>query len=277
MLIKVHTDLLNFAVQGRNLVNRYETNRTVKVVAFYALLKTVTSTGVIHNYTEQPELRKLTKYSRNGFKALVQDLVNTGLAVITSNNLKLCSWTNAVQLTGQQYEPKFTFIEYKEENTTKLYYYFLPAEIANKKAAQEKIALQRLKENSTLKQATDSLISKLYKIDPSTLTDQQYLDAVYQIQVQQFTSGTLTGVVMQFNPDCNRSATSLKKDWNYKSTLSITYWKRKLEQLGLIMLEKVGKIIGKKSSRLREYGLQDRWCNITKTPVWYRVDRINVL
>ena len=276
MLIKVHTDLLNFAVQGRHLVNRYNTNRTVKVIALYALLKTVTSTGVIHNYTEQPALRKLTKYSRNGFKDLVKDLVNTGLATVTCNNLKLNSWQKAVELTGQQYTPDFTYIDYNTENNTKLYYYFLPAEIAAKKAAQEKIAIQRLKENSTLKQATDSLISKLYKVDPSILTDQQYLDAIYQIQVYQFTSGTLTGEVMKFNPDCNRSASKLKQDWQFKSTLSITYWKRKLQQLGLIMLEKIGKLVGKKTSRLRQYGLQDRWCSIAKKPIWYRVDRIAV-
>lgn len=276
MLIKVHTDLLNFAVQGRNLVNRYKTNRTVKVIAFYALLKTVTTTGVIHKYTEQPELRKLTKYSRNGFKDLVQDLINTGLATVTSNNLKLASWTDAVQVIGQKYEPKFTYIDYKTENNTKLYYYFLPAEIANKKAAQEKIAIHRLKENSTLKQATDSLISKLYKVDPETLTDQQYLDAVYQIQVYQFTSGTLTNEVMKFNPDCNRSASKLKQDWQFKSTLSITYWKRKLQQLGLICIEQVGKLVGKRTSRLRDIGLQDRWCKLEKVPVWYRVDRITV-
>lgn len=277
MLVKVHTDLLNFAVQGRNLVNRYKTNRTVKVVAFYALLKTVTTTGVIHNYTEQPELRKLTKYSRNGFKDLVKDLVETGLATITCNNLKLTSWQAAVETIGQQYTPEFTYIDYNTENNTKLYYYFLPAEIAAKKAKQEQIAIQRLKENSTLKQATDSLISKLYKIDPSILTDQQYLDAVYQIQVQQFTSGTLTGEVMKFNPDCNRSASKLKQDWKFDSTLSITYWKRKLQKLGLIVVENVGKLIGQKSSRLREYGLQDRWCNVAKRPIWYRVDRIAVV
>ena len=233
MLIKVHTDLLNFAVQGRNLVNRNKTNRTVKVIAFYALLKTVTTTGVIHNYTEQPALRKLTKYSRNGFKDLVKDLVSTGLATVTCNNLKLSSWKDAVQTIGKEYTPEFTYLEYNTENETKLYYHFLPAEIAAKKAKQEQIAIQRLKENSTLKQATDSLISKLYKVDPSTLTDQQYLDAVYQIQVYQFTSGTLTGEVMKFNPDCNRSASKLKQDWQFNSTLSITYWKRKLEQLGL--------------------------------------------
>lgn len=277
MLIKVHTDLLNFAVQGRVLVNQYNTNRTVKVIAFYALLKSVTTTGVIHNYTEQPELRTLTKYSRNGFKSLVQDLISLGLATVTNKNLKLCSWATAVETTGQTYTPKFSYIDYKTENETKLYYYFLPAEIAAKKAAQEATAIQRLKENSTLKQTTDSLINKLYKVDPSTLTNKQYLDAVYFVQNYQFTSGTLTGGVMKFNPDCNRSASKLKEDWNFKSTLSITYWKRKLQQLGLLIVEKTGKLVGKKSSRLREYGLQDRWCNKEKAPVWYRVDRINTL
>ena len=82
---------------------------------------------------------------------------------------------------------------------------------------------------------------------------------------------------MKFNPDCNRSASKLKQDWQFNSTLSITYWKRKLEQLGLIMVEKIGKLTGKRSSRLRDYGLQDRWCSLQKLPVWYRVDRIQVL
>lgn len=277
MLIKVHTDLLNFAVQGRTLVNQYKTNRTVKVIAFYSLLKSVTSTGVLHNYAEQAELRKLTKYSRNGFKSLVQDLVTTGLATVTNGNLKLSSWSTAVETIGQSYTAKFTYIDYKTENETKLYYYFLPAEIAAKKAAQEAITIQRLKENSTLKQATDSLISKLYKVDPSTLTDKQYLDAVYFIQIHQFTSGTLTSEVMKFNPDCNRSASKLKQDWKFNSTLSITYWKRKLQQLGLLFVEKIGKLVGKRSSRLREYGLQDRWDKKEKAPVWYRIDRINTL
>jgi hypothetical protein len=277
MLIKVHKDLLTYAVQGRTVVDTYATNRTVKIVAFYCLLKSVTSTGVIHNVTEQPELRKLTKYSRNSFKSLVQDLISSGLATISKGNLKLVSWSSAVESTGLEYKPSFTYINYNEENTTKFYYSFLPAEIANKKAAQEAAVIKRLESNLKLKKATDNLIKQLYKVDPSTLSSTQYLDAVYFIQNYQYTSGTITSDLVRFNPDLNRSASKLKADWKFKSTLSITYWKRKLQELGLIIVENVGKLIGKKNNRLRDHGLQDRYCKEVKSPVWYRVDRITVL
>ena len=74
--VKIPADWIKVALKSRVLVKKYETNRAIKLLGYFTLLKTITTTGTIHNcYNKKQKyfIADLLKLSRNGVINAIND------------------------------------------------------------------------------------------------------------------------------------------------------------------------------------------------------------
>ena len=279
LIIKVPVYWIKESIGNRQLVNKYETNAMLKAIGNYCILKTITTTGVLHDWkSQQKELKKLLKLSRNGLFGAIERLQKLGLIYLDAN-LTLVGWDYASQVIGLNID-EFISIDYCLDNNAKIEHYLIAAEVQVTKTSQIEIIQKKLKSNPLLKNELDLLIAKGYDLplsDVLQLNIDQWLDYLKQLQIKTFVSGTLKTELYQINPDLNRSVVKLKKEWEFRSVQSIAYIKRKLAKLGLIIVNKYGAIISTNKNRISKMGnFSAGFDRLNKLPVWFLPDSIQI-
>lgn len=278
MQIKVPKYWITKSIGNRQLVNKYETNALLKCIGHYCILKQVTTTGIIHDWRSQSKyLQKLLNLSRNGLVKAIERLQIVGL-IDLGTNLCLISWDSASQIIGQIDD--FVMLDYNPDDKIKIEHTLTAAEIKINQENQVKGIQQRLKFNPSLKNDLDIEISKNWQID---LKDVQQMD-IYQfiwhlreLQISTFKNGTLKAFLYEINADYNRTVVRLKNDWNHKSIQSISYIKRRLIELNLISINKIGAIVSMVKNRIHKCGnYASGFDRLLKLPTWYLPDFINV-
>ena len=278
MQIKVPKYWITESIGNRQLVNRYETNALLKCIGHYCILKQVTTTGIIHDWKSQSKyLQQLLNLSRNGLVKAIERLHIVGLIDLGAN-LLLISWDSASQIIGQIDD--FVVMDYNPDDKIKIEHLLTAAEIKINQENQVKAIQQRLKFNPLLKNDLDIEISKYWQIE---LKDVQEMD-IYQfiwhlreIQISTFMNGTLKAFLYEINADYNRTVVKMKNDWNHKSIQSIAYIKRRLIELNLISINKIGAIVSMVKNRIRTIGnYASGYDRMLRLPTWYVPDFINV-
>lgn len=279
MRIKVPAYWITESIGNRQLVNRYETNTMLKCIGHYCVLKQVTTTGIIHDWKSQSKyLQKLLNLSRNGLVKAIERLQIVGLIDLGAN-LIMVGWDDASQIIKLQID-EFIWIDYDPDASAKIEHLLIAAEIKINQENQVKAIQQRLKFNPSLKNDLDIEISKNWQIE---LKDVQQMD-IYQfiwhlreIQISTFMNGTLKAFLYEINADYNRTVVKMKNDWNHKSIQSIAYIKRRLIELNLISINKIGAIVSMVKNRIRTIGnYASGYDRMLRLPTWYVPDFINV-
>jgi predicted transcriptional regulator len=282
LLIKVPTYWIDAVLRKRVTVNDYQTNRYIKHIGVFCLLKTVSSTGILHNWSSQSNLRELCKLSRNSFKSSVNQLNELGLIKIVGKDLKLSGWKEASQIIIQDdHDNEFTHFEYDLINDAKIHHYFYALNIKLNQDTQRKSFENRLKFNPHIKRDLIDSICMTFNLNESQVTKMtidEFMECAYQLQNKLFCGGTLRVEIFKLNPDTNRNLSAIKNDWNFKSTKSISYYKRRLMSFGLTQTEKIGQLLSSTKNRIRQVdGYSSGWNRVHKLPTWNRVDRVHVL
>jgi hypothetical protein len=277
--IKVPSYWITHSIGKRQLVNKYETNAFIKCIGHYCILKQVTTTGVIHDWKSQSKyLQKLLNLSRNGLLKAIERLQIVGLIDLGAN-LCLVGWDDASQIIGLEID-EWVFIDYDQESSAKIEHLLLAAEIKINQKNQVKIIQKRLKFNPSLKNELDIAISQNWQIDLKNVQKmniEEWIWHLKELQISTFIDGTLKASLYEINPDLNRTVVKFKNDWNHKSIQSIAYVKRKLMQLNLITVQKIGAIVSIAKNRIRKMGnYASGYDPMLKLPIWFIPDSIQV-
>lgn len=271
--VKIPKDWIKIALKARTLVNKYETNKAIKLLGYFTLLKTVTSTGVIHNCYNRKQkylIADLLKLSRNGVINAINDLVKLHLASVNNGNLVLISWDKASTVLGAD-SGDYVYFKYDVKNKAKINEYILALDIKLNKESQLKAVESKLKANPDYKEAIDAAIME-------EEIDYNYLSKLLQEQINNYSSGTLKTELFKVRADLNRAVMTLKRDWSFKGVQSIAYWKRKLDEVGLITVVKVNSIISTTNNRIYQVGNYSGGYNkLLNKPTWYLPDQITVI
>lgn len=281
MKIRIPKSWVDICLSKRIVVNTYETNRFVKLIGVFCLLKSTTTTGILHNWRNQSQLRTLCKLSRNSFKSTINHLHELGLVECVGHDLKLRGWNHASQIILQdEHDNEFVSFEYDITNDAKIQHYFFAINIKENQTKQRKSFENRLKFNPHIKQQLIDAICITYDMNihqVEKMTMDEFCERVYQMQNFQFCCGTPGTDIFKFNPDVNRSIVSMKLDWNFKSTKSVSYYKRRLMEIGLTHTEKIGQLVSSTKNRIRLVpGYTDGFNRLLKLPTWNRVDRVHI-
>lgn len=283
--VKLPKNILLNLFSTRSLVIKYETNRTLKSYAFYALLKTTTQSGKLTNYKDQAKfLRKLFKCTRNTLPTIIAQLQQLKLIEIEGTDLKLVSFERAAELVELPYKRgDDVVIEYNIDSKEKIYHLFFAAEIAINQRTQLNAIQKKLLFNSEACHQLTLVASQLTGIDfkiIKAMPIDEFCKLIFSLQKNQFVKESKYFKLLNIvRVDVNRKLGNLVAAWGFKSYLSATYIKRKLHQLQLIKLEKQSPIYSECGNRIRTISKKyiDKFNHQNKLTAWFIPDQLNVI
>jgi hypothetical protein len=252
--IKIITGAAEILVSQRELREKYETNRDIKYWSTYFLLKSLTSSGVICQWTKQKEsLLDFCKMTENTFRNHLSKLKELKLIKVTKNRtILLTSFETAADILGISFTGH-TIIDYDTSTQgNQIFQYLLRGEeIRSNQAKQSKTLWYYVGKNPLLKDALFTLLvkdgadKKLLEKDITYFQEQLLL-----LQQQAFKDGSpLLDILTTCRADINRGVKRIQEYHTYKSKQSVSYMKGRMVELQVITVTKVC-IKSKERSRL---------------------------
>lgn len=270
----------------RELRNKYQTNRSIKTWSAYFLLKTMSPSGVLKNWLRNSKIFELLKIEEGGFRARLKEMIELELITVcpVRYNITLCSYKKAAAILDIEYTGVLkinydTSIEGKQ-----VFQYILRAEdIRLNQQLQLDALCYYIDKNPLLKTNLLHLL-QVKGCDHERLeNDQNYFqEKLLELQQQAFKEGSdIIAIIHQHRADINRGVNKIKQHHNYKSSQSVSYMKKVLQQLSLITVTK--KII-ESTERTRLYvpdaGDKSRdgykWFGRKKVTAWRLTDQIKI-
>lgn len=226
---KIPQGMASYLVAQREQRNVYETNRAVKMYAFFALLKTLTSTGTIQQYHKQIEaIATLTKRSKSSVYSYLSLCKKSGLLRIENQNIYLNSWEKIINTIDECiYNPSFTTVQYDTTNEIQTPEYLIYAcEVLENQQKQTQAVIKQIEENLPLAQC----------LNVQQTVTKKHVDALQKLQVFTYVNGktdTDYELLHSLNADVQRSAKTLRKAFKMKSRRSVKYLKLQLHKRGI--------------------------------------------
>jgi hypothetical protein len=227
--IKILKGIAPILVGVRKKRNVYVTNRELKAFDLFVCLKATTTAGHIKNYPAQIKgLTKFCKCSKTTFYNRLHILQSMNIITVARKNIQLLSWEKVAEL----YElpaVEFHKINYDTDNKKQTVEYILKAvEVAENQQSQSEQALRKINKTSEIESAF-----KIHCISKNKTVDFSLLN-LHAIQRETYSTGAANyDVLHAVNADINRSAKSIKKQYNFHSVRNVAYLKRQLETRGL--------------------------------------------
>lgn len=248
--LKIPFALASRATAERQLINVYETNKYIKNITAFLILKSESPYGLIKDYQKQIDhLSFITQCERQTFKKRLQWMLQEGIAAIEGPHIRLKSWKEVSALYYCDLT-KFKTIQYKPSEQKNIHLHLFASEIEDNKARQSFVIQQKLNKNLALKQTIEAIMLQ-HGADPSKLSDINYLlNGMRLLYKNSFVAEPeIHALLKDIRPDLNRSVKGLSRAWNYKSKQSASYIKNKLQKAGIARIYKGERITSKERSR----------------------------
>jgi hypothetical protein len=238
--ISIPYDLASYAVCQRNLVNKYETNQIIKALDTWLVLKHETTSGTIQQWNAQKQwLFTLCKCSETIFRHRLRVLQDLGLLSIAAGSLHVCSWDKVAAKFSWDINKYFT-VQYNINDKQRLQEWIIAAEIEDNKHRQEYALLTKLNKNP---ESYNEIIAAAIAsgAERDKLKSASYLLSWMRVL---YTSGFAKGsdihnVLIDFRPDNNRSVRGIANAWNCKHPVTISYWKKIMQDRKIIDISKL--------------------------------------
>lgn len=251
--LKIPVALARYAMTERKKVNTYETNRFVKNIMCYLVLKSITPYSVIRSWKNQiDELSYYCQCERQTFKRRLQWCIDMGLIQVTGNDLRLVSWKVAGNIFYCKLDA-YNTIQYNPETNANIHLALFQTEIKDNKQRQLYTIQKKLCKNPMLKDQIKQTLLR-HGADPVKLGRFDYFhNAMRLLYSKAFISEPEThALLIQVRPDCNRSVKGLQRSWDFKHPQLVSYYKRKLQGSGLIVIHK-GSVIESRTRARNEH------------------------
>jgi hypothetical protein len=253
--VKILTGAPGELVTHRDMRTKYCTNRSIKTWATYFLLKSITDSGTIQQWTsQQPYLLSYCKMSENCFRARLRELQDLKLITLTKNrSILLTSFETAAEILGIEFTG-LTTIDYDVQlEGNQIFQYFLRAEEVRCNQHKQLTTLwYYVNKNPLVKDAYHTLLIKEgcdAKLLAKDLT--YFQQELLKLQCRYFHDGSpLLDIVTTLRADINRGVQRIKEHHCYKAAQSVSYMKKRMVKLQLITVQKV---TTKSATRARLY------------------------
>lgn len=231
---KLPHGLASHLVNQRELRTVYQTNRAVKVYGFFALLKTITESGVIKNYHSQiTDIGTLTKKSRTGVYTYISQCKTIGLLKVNGGNLYLNSWQDAVNTVDcAYYSGLYTTLQYDTTHDKQTPEYLIyAAEIKENQDRQTLAVIKQIENNLPLA----NTLGVGQNVQPKHVME------LHKLQVFTFVNGKSENdysLIHSCRADVQRTAKTLRKTYGMKDRRSVKYLKMQLAIRGIATIAK---------------------------------------
>lgn len=229
--VKVHANLLSNIIQKRDRRKKYCTNRTIRPLAFYYILKSLTTSGIIKEYARHlDDLTKVLNCTVSTFYAHLAECKKMGLVAVNRKSLILAGYARVGECLDS-ISGDFVTIRYNP-GKDKFYQLMEAAYIVTLQRHQEEhfnAKVERSPELQTLFRSTLSMVTG----------SKSFAKPLHNYQIHTFIHGHQHYFeLMAYNPDFQLSARLLRKYFNFKSNKSVAYLKKKLVAKEIITVEK---------------------------------------
>ena len=244
MEVKVYPDLIRKLLPMREergayavkTGKAYRTNREIKILDTFFILKALTTTGKIKNYkTRKDELSKACKISWSTFQSRIKELETKELISIQNKSIVCTGWRKLIDL--YDFDPKYEYVvKYDEDNKAqKLYFHFMDVEIEDNCRSQKEQFLKKFADNPHRDFLLQRLVATAVATEQQLINDEALLrKALGMLQRERFVNGTnRNDQIFSLNPFVGRSVATLRIDYGFKSNRSVTYTRRKIAATGI--------------------------------------------
>lgn len=287
-LHSVPTELILYAVHNWQLCQQYttvrscgnNTNRALKGIATWLILKAQTTTGVLQNYRKQlPDLATQCKVSVRTMESRLLWLKQQGIIKIEGRNLFVDSYKSLRKFDIDIYETEKP-IYYDTEGDAKLEDILTAIALGKAKEKWMHMYSRKLTSNpNTLAEVRNHLIA--YGADQEQLDDMEYirqqhlklLIETYKTEESGQTSFALLHEYVDANPDLNARQDTLAHKLGLAAAMSFCHIKFRLLKHKLITVTKAH-IRSEYRARKNEKQFHHRWLDKDKQTIWFRPDQI---
>lgn len=267
----------------------YQTNRSIKTWSCFFLLKALTTSGKIQNWTHVNNKARLLTWlqmEENTFRSRIKEmtvlnLVSTSKDKNRTVDIILTSWEKAAAILGIQYTGT-TQIKYNPDELQgkQIFQFVLRAEEFKQEQQKQLEALMyHLDKNPLLKNDYHLMLLKHGADDKQLRNPVYFQQRLLSLQMHLFKEGSdILDYIFSRRADINRSGNLIKEHHSYKSTQSVSYLKRRMHKLKVIIVQK---IIVESACRSRLYipdGEKRRdgykWLQKKQHTAWFLTDQI---
>lgn len=277
--------------------SRYSTNREIKYWSTWFLLKSLTTTSVIKNWTAQKAfILEYLHLNENTLRAHLSWLKQEKLITIDrgSRQITMISYKKAAELLDLTFNGVYTVsynhLDKKLVDEKQPFQYLLRMEeCEHHKQRQAEAVAYKLDNNPLYK---EDMYYQLIQIGADGIRlrrDPEYFrERLLVLQKLFFLRGSeILSYVMTVRADINRGVRKIKAHHGYRSAQSVSYFKRRMAQMGLARIRK-DFVISEARSRLYvpaegdtppqkvRGGVRDGYVynRLTKATVWILCDQI---
>jgi len=264
----------------------YYTNTEIKTYAVYFLLKSLTTSGKIFNWTNvinKSLLLEWCQMNENTFRSRLSELKSFGLCTIEkeTKNITLVSYKKAADILGIEYKGTHTikYNPYIYAGKQVFQYIIRAEEFRSEQQRQLEAFSFHLEKNPSLRNDLYYMLIQ-FGADSSRLNDAAYFaERLLQLQIKSFVEGSeILEYITQRCADMNRSVNKIQDDHTYKSKASVSYLKKKMASLRIINVQHVCNISTARSRLYIADGERKRdayrWLKKQKVTAWVLCDQI---
>lgn len=274
--LKIPVKLAAHVIALREKRNVYETNRHIKNIMCYIILKAVAPQGVIHNYKKQfGYLAQVCQCSKQTIAKRIAWLEDQQLLINEGNDICLTGWKQAASLYELNLkEFKTVFYDYTTDKN--IFLRLFAAEIETNKEQQAYMVKTKLKRNLALKLRVQAEMLR-HGAKQDRLNDLDYLhNGMRLLYINSFkVEPEFHSLLCHVRPDCNRGVKGMATAWSFKNRQLVSYYKRKLADSEIAVVTKGERITSQ--CRARNEFSHTIWNKTKKQTVLSLVDSIVII
>ncbi len=261
LTLTVHTDLLDQFVSTREQNTKYQTNKLIKYVGVYYVLKSLTTSGVLVNWTEQrSSLCDYLNCTEPTLYKYLRQCEKLGYIRRTEGSIvlkSLSSFAESFDIVS------ISFTKIKLDYTQHKFTHVLEAAFLQVK---EQVRGKRFEDRI---KSLPELINELETV-VSPDTKGNYAESLKQAQFYAFKHGhKKSKEIFLLNPFTNCNSKTLTRLFGFKSEQSIAYLKTKLQKNKLCKVTPV-RVPSLKTQHVKKLFIE--WDLKTKQTIWIQPD-----
>lgn len=273
--LKIPTELARLCVWQRHLVNKYETNRSIKAVGTWLVLKSLSVPSLLQDWNKQKHyLLKACKCNETTFRSRIKLLAALNLLTYDKHNIRLASWHDAGKALEIDLTKRDT-IQYNIHDKTQPHHWIAAIEIDDNQQRQAYSIVKKLNNNPKTLNAIQHAAIKAGADQEAIKTTSGLLTWLSVLYLEDFkTASDIHDLLIELRPDLNRSVRGIGDAWKAKHITTVSYWKKIMKKSGVI---DVGKMQVQSDERCRNKYCRVKWLPGAKQTLLPLCDQITIL
>jgi hypothetical protein len=262
MQVRVHADLLAMVVKDRQLNQVYQTNKRIKLVAAYYLLKAMTTSGVIKRDRLGEIMHVLDVEDQRTVSRILNACERARYLQITPSSIILASYPSFVETFDAPFT-RMVSIRYAP-GKAKFHHLMEATYLQLAEQRRQQVFENKLKAIPELEEELKQLVS------PDK--NGNYSGPLCALQIQTFIHGhEKKAAIFALNPFSACNTKTLRKNFAFKSEQSVAYLKAKLQRAKLLTV-KPREITSQTKQHLKKRFTE--WDQQKQQTVWVLPDRL---